>query len=87
MLYLQAFLVGLFLFALRHDVDNSTSLVAAGAAHALNVPDWRRIRVKADDEIHLQPEVTTCQHVSAKMMFHALSNSMYSVNTALASLV
>lgn len=51
---LQAFPVGLFLFALGHDVHHPASLVAARAAHALDVADGGGIRVKADNQIHLQ---------------------------------
>ncbi|KAA6427268.1 MAG: hypothetical protein FRX49_03025 [Trebouxia sp. A1-2] len=45
---------GLFLFALGHDVHHPASLVAARAAHALDVADGGGIRVKADNQIHLQ---------------------------------
>lgn len=40
---LQALPVGVFFFALGHDVDHPASLVAARAAHALNVADGRRV--------------------------------------------
>ena len=40
---LQALPVGVFFFALRHDVDHPAGLVAACAAHALDVADGRRV--------------------------------------------
>ena len=40
---LQALPVGVFFFALGHDVDHPAGLVAARAAHALNVADGRRV--------------------------------------------
>ena len=41
--HLQALSVGLLFLALRHDVDNPAGLVAACAAHALNVTNGRGI--------------------------------------------
>jgi len=51
---LQALPVGVFFFALGHDVDHPAGLVAACAAHALDVADGRRVRVKAHNQIYLQ---------------------------------
>ncbi len=50
----QALPVGVFFFALGHDVDHPAGLVAACAAHALDVADGRRVRVKAHNQIYLQ---------------------------------
>ena len=63
---LQALPVGVFFFALGHDVDHPAGLVAPCAAHALNVADGRRVRVKADNQIYLQGMVLvwSCQEHS-----------------------
>ncbi len=39
----QALPVGVFFFALGHDVDHPAGLVAACAAHALDVANGRRV--------------------------------------------
>ncbi len=69
---LQALPVGVFFFALGHDVDHPAGLVAACAAHALDVADGRRVRVKAHNQIYLQEMslVYSFSHLATHLATH-----------------